>query len=85
MDMKEDLESIICRLLGSRKGVSICPSEVARMAFEDDWRDHMSIVLEVAGKMAKQNQIEICQKGIVVDSDTAKGPIRFRLPPDLNL
>lgn len=78
------MESIILKLLSLRKGASICPSEAARLAFEEDWSDQMPAIRKVASKMAKQNQIEICQKGIVVDPDTVKGPIRLRIPQNSN-
>lgn len=78
--LNNKLELIILKLLGSREpGASICPSEAARAVFDDDWRDQMSRVREVANAMVKQGQIEICQKGAAVDPMTAKGPIRLRI------
>lgn len=78
--VEKELEAAIQELLHSRKpDASICPSEAARFVFGDDWREQMSKVRCVANKMAKQNQIEICQKGVVVAPATAKGPIRLRI------
>ena len=80
-NVENKLESAIEGLLKSRKPeASICPSEAARNVFGEDWREQMPKVREVANSMAKQNQIEICQKGIVVDPANARGPIRLRIP-----
>lgn len=78
--MEKELESAIQKLLESRKtDASICPSEAARAVFGDNWRERMPDVRKVANDMAKLGQIEICQKGVVVDPTTAKGPIRLRI------
>ena len=79
--MENELKSAIQELLKSRNTeASICPSEAARVVFGKYWRAQMTKVREVANNMAKHNQIEICQKGAVVDPETAKGPIRLRIP-----
>ena len=40
----------------------------------------MQATRDVAVSMVKQGQLEITQKGQVVDPDSFKGPIRLRLP-----
>ena len=78
--IEKEIESAILELLNSRKpDASICPSEVARLVFGEDWREQMPKVREVANEMAKQKRIEICQKGVVVDLSAAKGPVRLRI------
>ena len=75
------LKAAILELLKARKPLaSICPSEAVRMVFREDWREQMPQVRKVANEMAEQGQIEICQRGTVVDPTTAKGPIRLRIP-----
>jgi hypothetical protein len=69
-----DIEAKILDLLNAREG-TICPSDAAR-ALAEDWRPLMDPVRRVARDM---EQIEITQKGRVVDPDTARGPIRLRL------
>lgn len=44
-----------------------------------DWRPLMSDTREAAGRLAQAGEIEVTQKGKVVDVATAKGPIRLRL------
>jgi len=69
---------------------TFCPSEVARaltkseleeMSFSD-WREAMEPVRSLAQIWRDRNQIEVLQKGIVVDNDTKikelHGPIRLR-------
>ena len=45
----------------------------------DDWRPLMPTVRAVAKQLAEKSQIEVTQKGKVVDIDAVKGPIRLRL------
>ena len=72
---------IIFDLLQKRRdGATVCPSEAARAAFPDDWRDHMELVREVARSMSREGLIEICQEGEAIDPDLPfRGPIRLRL------
>jgi hypothetical protein len=76
----EGLEAAIISLLEKRaKGATICPSEAARAFFgEEKWRDEMERTRCAARRLVEKGQIEILQKGKVVDSSTAKGPIRLR-------
>lgn len=63
---------------------STCPSEIARMVFPDNWRKQMKNVLNVAIDLHKQGKVMITQKGITVDVDHIKGPVRIKLPnPDV--
>lgn len=57
------------------RGKSLCPSEVAR-ALAADWRPLMPEVRRVAAGMS---EVEAVQKGLPVDPQAAKGPIRLRL------
>ena len=71
-----EIEAKILELLEARDpGKTICPSDAAR-ALAEDWRPLMDPVRSVAREM---DEIEITQKGRVVDPDTARGPIRLRL------
>ncbi|MEM8868157.1 MAG: DUF3253 domain-containing protein [Verrucomicrobiota bacterium] len=76
------IRETIAALLQSRTvGGSICPSEVARALYEPDvWRDQMTLIREVAAAMVVSGDLEITQKGVKVDSATARGPIRLRKP-----
>ncbi len=67
------IEAKILELL--EPGMTICPSQAAR-ALATDWRPLMDPVRRVASGMP---QIEITQKGRVVELDAARGPIRLRL------
>jgi hypothetical protein len=73
-----DIERTILALLEQRdEGKTICPSEAARaLAGDQDFRPLMAPVRRVADAMA---QVEITQKGHVVELDAARGPIRLRL------
>ncbi|WP_370400793.1 DUF3253 domain-containing protein [Sulfitobacter sp. JB4-11] len=72
-----DIAAEIARQVAERgAGKTICPSEVAR-AFGDDWRLLMADVRRVAAQMAARGEIVVTQKGIVVDVETARGPIRL--------
>lgn len=56
-----------------------CPSEIARMLFPDDWRTHMKNVRNVAIELHLEGKVVITQKGMPVDVDQIKGPIRIKI------
>ncbi len=77
----EDLEledTIIKLLLARDTGKTICPSEVVRQLYPQNWRDKMNAVRRVANKLVQENIIVITQKNQQVDVN-AKGPIRLKL------
>jgi hypothetical protein len=75
-----DLEAIILRLLGQRpEGTSICPSDAARAARPSGWRSLMDDVRAAAGRLAVRGEVDVTQRGRVVDIDAARGPVRIRL------
>ncbi len=74
------LAEAISTLLADREG-SICPSEAARAVAGDDeaaWRPLMPAAREAAGRLADAGQVEVTQRGRVVDVRTARGPVRVR-------
>ncbi len=82
--LDEELEAGIVELLEARAGgATICPSEVARevarRAGHDDWRGWMERTRRAARRLVARGDLEITQKGRVVDPSTARGPIRLRL------
>jgi uncharacterized protein DUF3253 len=58
---------------------STCPSEIARMLFPDDWRNHMRNVVDAAIDLHHQGKVMITQKGKAVDVNHIKGPIRIKI------
>lgn len=80
--MTRRLESSI-RALVEHRGPksSICPSDAARAVGGDDWRELMDDVREAARRLARSGDVEITQRGDVVDPDGVwSGPIRIRGP-----
>jgi hypothetical protein len=76
-----DAERKIAELLAEREpGRTICPSEAARALDEEGFRDLMPLVRDAAGRMAARGELEVTQRGEVVDVAEARGPIRLRLP-----
>ena len=75
-----DHEDAIRALLDRRApGKTICPSEAARAVGGDDgFREHMDPVRDAAREMVARGEIEVTQRGEVVDLDAARGPIRLR-------
>ncbi len=72
-------EEAIRATLAARDGeATICPSEAARALDPAAWRDHMDSVRNAAAAMADRDEIEITQRGAVVDARIAQGPIRLR-------
>ncbi|MGX5656010.1 DUF3253 domain-containing protein [Geodermatophilus nigrescens] len=73
------LERAIGALLDARApGATICPSEAARAVAPEGWRDLMPEAREVAGRLAARGEVEVTQRGAVVDVATARGPVRIR-------
>lgn len=67
--------------MAAERGASktICPSDVARQMFPDDWRKHMDEIRKEAIVLLKAGKIAITQKGIPVNTDHIKGPIRIKI------
>ena len=57
---------------------TICPSEAARAVGGDDWRDLMQPARDAAYELVGLGEVEVTQKGRVVDVTTARGPVRIR-------
>ncbi|WP_404444894.1 DUF2256 and DUF3253 domain-containing protein [Microbacterium marinum] len=75
----EQLTRSILDLLADRAaGATICPSEAARAVGGEDWRDLMEPARRAARRLVDAGEVEITQRGSVVDPSTAKGPIRIR-------
>jgi hypothetical protein len=76
----DSLEQLIVDVLATRaRGATVCPSEVARAAGEQGWRERMEPVREAARRLVSRGLLDIVQGGQVVDPSTARGPIRLRL------
>ncbi|WP_231127150.1 DUF3253 domain-containing protein [Mycobacterium colombiense] len=78
--MRQRLESLI-RALAEQRGPrsSICPSDAARAVGGDDWRELMDDARAAARRLARSGDVEITQRGKVVDPDADwSGPIRIR-------
>ncbi|WP_193044409.1 DUF3253 domain-containing protein [Mycolicibacterium baixiangningiae] len=59
---------------------SICPSEAARAVGGDNWRDLMDQARDAARELARAGEVEVTQKGEVVDPDAPwRGPVRIRI------
>jgi Protein of unknown function (DUF3253) len=73
------LEELIIELLDRRAdGATICPSDAARAADPETWRDLMQPVRRAARRLVDQRRVVVTQGGEVVDPDSARGPIRIR-------
>lgn len=69
--------------MAARRGLqaTACPSEVARLLGGSSWRALMPRVRAAATGLALGGQLEITQRGVVIDPKASfKGPIRIRLP-----
>ncbi len=82
MSQEQNIREAIHDLLQQRgTGKSICPSEVARRLWPEDWRIHMEQVRAQARQMASEKEIIITQGQTILDPEANfKGPIRLRWP-----
>lgn len=73
------LRSIILELLEHRDaGRTICPSDAARALAGSRFRPLMDTVRAAAAELVAEGEIEITQRGEVVDLAQARGAIRLR-------
>jgi hypothetical protein len=80
-DVDARLERAIDALLDDRRdGATIFPSEAAHAVDPDGWRELMPAARAAAGRLAAAGQVEVTQRGEVVDVATARGPGRIRRP-----
>lgn len=81
MVSNQRLEAAILDLAGERgPDKTICPSDAARAVGGEDWRALMDDARDIARALARSGQVEITQKGEVVDPDTDwRGPVRIRI------
>ncbi|SNS03115.1 Protein of unknown function [Geodermatophilus saharensis] len=78
-DVGAALERAIGALLDVRApGATICPSEAARAVDPEGWRELVPRARDVAGRLAERGEVEVTQRGAVVDVATARGPVRIR-------
>ncbi|SEH48828.1 Protein of unknown function [Mycolicibacterium rutilum] len=80
MSTKQRLREAILELSRERgPDKTICPSDAARAVGGADWRDLMDDARATARDLARRGDVEISQKGEVLDPDaTWRGPIRIR-------
>ncbi|OBI76990.1 DUF3253 domain-containing protein [Mycobacterium sp. E740] len=80
MSSAERLRAAILALSRARgPDKTICPSDAARAVGGDGWRELMDDAREVARALARAGDVEITQKGEVLDPDAPwRGPIRIR-------
>ena len=78
--MNQRLRAAILDLARERgPAKTICPSDAARAVDGQNWRDLMDDARDIARELARSGDVEIMQKGDVVDPDANwRGPIRIR-------
>lgn len=77
---RADARAAIRDLLARRAaGATICPSEAARaLGGDDGFRPLMALVREAAADLVAAGEVEVTQRGAVVDLAVARGPVRLR-------
>ena len=78
-DQHARLRTVILELL-ERRGAdkTICPSDAARALAGDDFRPLMPAARAAAAELVATGEIEVTQRGEVIDIAQARGPIRLR-------
>jgi hypothetical protein len=80
--LRHRLAAAMRTLLHRREPAStICPSDAARIAGGEAWRDAMDSSRAVAAELAATGLIEVRQRGVTVDPATATGPLRLGRGP----
>jgi hypothetical protein len=83
LDVSVKLRTAILEMARERgPSKTICPSDAARAVGGDDWRDLMDEARDAARALARAGEVEITQRGEVLDPDaTWRGPVRIRARP----
>lgn len=81
MNGHKTAEDVIRELLLARDpDKTICPSDAAKaIAGPEGFRPHMDEVRNAARAMVARGELDVTQRGTVVDLDEVRGPIRLRL------
>jgi hypothetical protein len=78
-DDKDLIRTAIMELLERRgAGKTICPSDAARAVAGSDFRALMPTARAAAAELVASGEIEVTQRGEVVDLAQARGPVRLR-------
>jgi hypothetical protein len=73
------LRAAILELLERRgPGKTICPSDAARAVAAADFRPLMDTARAAAAELATEGEIEVTQRGEVIDIAQSRGPVRLR-------
>ena len=64
-----------------RPEATICPSDAARVAGGESWRELMDAARQVAAELSREGTVTVRQHGADVDVATAVGPIRLARGP----
>jgi len=76
------LEGAILGILAERaRDATLCPSEAARRVAPEGWRSILEDTRSAARRLAAAGRVEIRARGVRVDPDRAKGPIRIGRGP----
>ncbi len=77
--LRKRLAAAIRALLRKRDAdSSICPSDAARIAGGEDWRDTITAAREVAFSLAERDEVEVLSGGRPVGPEDHSGPLRIR-------
>jgi hypothetical protein len=76
--MSAERRAILDLLARRDPGKTICPSEAARLVGGAEYRERMPAVRDAARELVAEGEIEVTQRGAVIDLDGARGPIRLR-------
>lgn len=77
--MPSNISQTILKMASQRApDKTVCPSEIARALFPDDWRKHMDEIRTEAVKLQNEGKVQITQKAKAVDVEHIKGPVRIK-------
>ena len=81
-DQRARLAAAMRALLRHRRPeATICPSDAARVAGGESWRDLMDTARDVAAELARAGTVAVRRHGADVDMASAAGPVRLARGP----
>lgn len=80
INLSEAKQAILRTIEDRAPDASICPSDAARKARPEEWREVMDTFHDAVEELHAENRVVVTQGGEIVDPTEVSGPIRVNTP-----
>lgn len=75
---KELTNSILSAVEERASTGTVCPSEIARSLWPEEWRNHLEEIRQVASQLSAAELLQVTQRGRQVELSNCTGPVRLK-------